>query len=120
MKHLSKFLSNKNTKLTPQILFEQVGTALFSNLEGSRNIDLKKSKFLSLLNENQLQQSSQQPSKQQPQQQQSSQGNIGNSIQDRSIKITFADLENRPDEHQLKTILSQFGNIANVRLALNI
>lgn len=44
---------------------------------------------------------------------------IGNTIQDRSVKITFQDLSNRPNQEQLKSILSPFGNIANVTLIIS-
>jgi hypothetical protein len=97
---------NTEHQITPQYLFQRVGSVIFQiKWDGNRflghekDIEIRRECFFSLLE-----------SHQKPMEDLS----IGNTIQDRSVKITFQDLSNRPNQEQLKSLLSPFGNIANV------
>jgi hypothetical protein len=97
-------------QITQLHLFQRVGSVIFQIksdgnrlLGNDRDIELRRIFFLNLLESHQkpLEVSS-----------------TGNTIQDRSVKVTFQDLSNRPNQEQLKSVLSPFGNIANVRYVL--
>eukprot|EP01035_Chromulina_nebulosa_P024652 gene24652-32105_t len=108
--HLCNLMQDKklNTEhqITPQYLFQRVGSVIFQiKWDGNRflghekDIEIRREYFCSLLE-----------SHQKPIENLS----IGNTIQDRSVKITFQDPSNRPNQEQLKSVLSPFGNIANI------
>lgn len=97
---------NTDHQITPLYLFQKVGSVIFQiKRDGNRllgqekEIELRREYFFSLLERHQK------PTEN---------TSIGNTIQDRSVKITFQDLSNRPNQEQLKSVLSPFGNIANV------
>lgn len=97
-------------QITQLNLFQRVGSVIFQIksdgnrlLGNDRDIELRRNFFLNLLESHQKSAET---------------SSMGNTIQDRSVKVTFQDLSNRPNQEQLKSVLSPFGNIANVRYVL--